>query len=261
MIPYFPHPTLELGSYTVGAFPLFVGAAIVAQFQIVMRRAPAFGFARNEASSLLGWAIFLGIVGAHVFDVVVYTPEKLAENPLLLFALWGTLSSFGGMLGGVGGLLVVMHRKGMGRGEMARFVDCLFMALPVTLAIGRAGCALKHDHPGVVSSHWLAVDYPGAARFDLGLLEFLYMVPVAVLFMWLARRPRPTGLYVGLFFALYGPVRFMLDTLRISDVRYAGWTPGQYMSVLATVLGVTVLVLALRGRGDAQPPPHDTAAA
>jgi len=246
LIPYFPHPELDVGGYTVGVFPLFVGVAIVTQFQLVVRGAPAFGIAREQASTLLGWAIFLGIVGAHVFDVVVYTPEKLAENPLLLFAVWGTLSSFGGMLGGVSGLLVVMHRKGMSRGDMGRFVDCLFWALPVTLAIGRAGCALKHDHPGVESSHWLAVAYPGASRFDLGLLEFLYMVPFAALFLWLGRRARPTGFYVGLFFVLYGPARFALDALRISDVRYAGWTPGQYMSVVATLIGGALLAFALR---------------
>lgn len=246
MIPYVPYPTVDLGFYTLEAFPLFVGAAIVAQFQIVMRRAPRFGIERRVASSLLGWAIFLGIVGAHVFDVLVYFPEQVAENPLVLLEVWGTLSSFGGMLGGLLGLYVVMHRKGLPAPVMARFVDCLLYALPFTLAIGRAGCALKHDHPGIVSSHWLAVAYPGAPRFDLGLLEFLYMVPVAASFAWLGRRPRPTGFYTGLFFALYGPVRFVLDALRVSDVRYAGWTPGQYMALLATAVGVGVLIFVLR---------------
>lgn len=246
MIPYFPHPTLDLGFYEIGAFPVFVGAAIIAQFQLVMRRAQAFGIDRATASTLLAWAIGLGLFGAHVFDVIVYTPERLLENPLILFAVWGTLSSFGGMLGGVLGLLVVMRHKGMSRDQMGRFIDCLFFALPVTLAIGRAGCALKHDHPGIESTHWLAVAYPGASRFDLGLLEFLYMVPVAAVFLWLGRKPRPTGFYVGLFFAVYGPVRFWLDALRISDVRYAGWTPGQYLSVVAALLGVALLVIAFR---------------
>lgn len=248
MIPYFPHPTFDLGFYTVEAFPFFVGAAIIAQFQIVMRRAPVFGIDRRTASSLLGFAIFFGIVGAHVFDVLVYFPEKVAANPLILFAVWGTLSSFGGMLGGLGGLYLVMHRRRMSRSDMLRFVDCLIYALPFTLAIGRAGCALKHDHPGITSQHWLAVDFPGAARFDLGMLEFFYMVPIVLLFIALGRRPRPSGLYIGLFFALYGPVRFLLDALRVDDARYAGWTPGQYMSIVATLVGVAVLIAVLRRR-------------
>lgn len=254
MIPYIPHPTLDLGFYTLEAFPFFVGGAIVAQFQIVMRRAPRFGIDRRTTSTLLGWAIFCGLVGAHVFDVLVYYPEKVAENPLVLLKVWGTLSSFGGMLGGLGGLYVVMRVKEIPRAAMGRFVDLLLYALPFTLAIGRAGCALKHDHPGVASTHWLAIAFPDGPRFDLGLLEFLYVAPLAALFAWLGRRPRPTGFYAGLFFAAYGPARFVLDSLRVADARYAGWTPGQYLSLVATVVGFAVLGAALR-RPSASPAP------
>jgi phosphatidylglycerol:prolipoprotein diacylglycerol transferase len=255
LIPYLPHPTVDLGFYTVEAFPVFVGAAIIAQFQIVMRRAPLFGIEPKTASSLLGFAIFFGIVGAHVFDVVVYFPEKVLANPLILFEVWGTLSSFGGMLFGLGGLYLVMRRWRMPAADMLRFVDCLIFALPFTLAIGRAGCALKHDHLGAASQHWLAVDFPGAARFDLGVLEFLYMIPIVLLFVWLGRRPQPSGVYIGLFFALYGPVRFLLDALRVDDARYAGWTPGQYLSIVATIVGAAVLTIVLRRREPPAPQP------
>jgi phosphatidylglycerol:prolipoprotein diacylglycerol transferase len=246
MIPYIEHPTLDLGFHQIQAFPVLVGIAIIVQFQIVLRRAPVFGIDRRTASTLVGWAIFLGLFGAHVFDVIAYSPEKLLENPLILFALWGGLSSMGGMLSGLTGLWVVMWRKGMSGAEMLRFVDCLIFALPFTLAIGRAGCALQHDHPGLTSTHWLAVDFPLGARFDLGLLEFLYMSIVSAAFAGLGRRRRPDGFYVGLFFALYGPVRFAMDALRIADARYFGWTPGQYLSILSTLFGVGVLASVLR---------------
>jgi len=213
-----------------------------------MHRAPRCGFDRATTSTLLGWAIGLGLVFAHVFDVLVYTPERLAENPLELFRLWGGLSSFGGMLGGLLGLALVMWRQGMSAARITRFVDCLIFALPFTLAIGRLGCALLHDHPGVASDHWLAVDFPDGPRFDLGLLEFLYVSGVAAAFAALGRRRRPSGFYIGLFFALYGPVRFALDGLRVADARYLGWTPAQYLSVLATLGGFAVLVAVARGR-------------
>ena len=100
MLPYVPHPTLELGAYTLEAFWVLVGLAIVVEFQIVMRRAPRYGIERTTTSTLAAWAIGLGIVGAHVFDVLVYYPERLRANPLELFRIWGSLSSFGGMLGG-----------------------------------------------------------------------------------------------------------------------------------------------------------------
>ncbi len=248
MLPYIEYPALDLGSYRLGAFPVLVGAAIVTQFQIVMRRAPLVGIDRRTASSLLGWAIFLGIVGAHVFDVLAYNPERLRANPLELFRIWGGISSFGGMLGGLLGLYVVMRRKQMSGRDMLRFVDCLIFALPFTLAVGRLGCALQHDHVGVSSTHWLAVAFPDGPRFDLGLLEFFYVSLIAALFAALGRRRWPDGFYIGLFFAAYGPVRFVLDSLRVSEARYLGWTPGQYLSLVAAGIGVWTLFTVLRPR-------------
>lgn len=248
MFPYVPHPTLDLGVYRIEAFSVLVVIAIVVQFQITLRRAPRVGIDRKTASSLVGWAIALGLVGAHVFDVLAYTPEKLAENPLVLFAVWDSLSSFGGMLGGLLGIYLVMRAKHMSAAAMLRFFDVLIYALPFTLAVGRLGCALQHDHLGIASAHWLAVRFPDGPRFDLGLLEFLYVSGMAAVFALLGRKARPDGFYIGLFFALYGPVRFAMDSLRILEARYAGWTPGQFLSVAATAIGLGILGFVLTRR-------------
>lgn len=248
MLPYIEQPVLDLGFRRIEAFPVLVGLAIVVQFQIVMWRAPRFGIDRRATSTLLAWAIFLGIVGAHVFDVIAYYPEKLRANPLELFRVWGGLSSFGGMLGGLAGIYLVMRARGMTAAERIRFVDCLLFALPFTLAVGRLGCGLLHDHPGIASTHWLAVDFPDVPRFDLGLLECFYVSLVAVLFTVLDRWRWPDGFFIGLFFALYGPVRFGLDALRIVEARYLGWTPGQYLSIAAAIIGLAVLLALLRSR-------------
>jgi phosphatidylglycerol:prolipoprotein diacylglycerol transferase len=251
VIPYIEHPTLDLGIYELKAFSVLVVIAIVVQFQITIRRAPRVGVDRATASSLLGWAIGLGLVGAHVFDALAYYPERLADDPLYLLRIWDGLSSFGGMLGGLIGLYVVMRRRRMTSAQIVGFFDCLIFALPFTLAIGRLGCALQHDHPGVASTHPLAVAYPGGSRFDLGTLEFLYLSVVCIAFALLARRRWPSGFYVGLFFALYGPVRFLMDALRVADARYLGWTPAQYLSLAATVVGLAGLWAAFRRGGAA----------
>jgi phosphatidylglycerol:prolipoprotein diacylglycerol transferase len=248
VIPYIEHPVLDLGFYRVEAFSVLVCAAIVFQFQLTMWRARRVGIESRTASTLLGWAIALGLVGAHIFDAVVYYPERLAREPLYLLRIWDGLSSFGGMLGGLLGLYLLMRRWRMSTLEITRFVDCLIFALPFTLAIGRLGCALQHDHPGISSTHWLAVRFPDGPRFDLGLLEFAYLTLICGGFALLARRRWPDGFYIGLFFAVYGPGRFILDSLRISEVRYFGWTPGQYLSLVATLTGVALLTAVLLRR-------------
>lgn len=248
MLPYIEHPALDLGFYRIEAFPVLVGAALIAQFQITLRRAPKVGIDRRTASTLLGWAIGLGIVGAHVFEMIAYQPQRLRANPLELFRIWDGISSFGGMLGGLLGLYLVMRRKRMSPQDMLRFTDCLIFALPFTLALGRLGCGLLHDHVGISSTHWLAVAFPDGPRFDLGLLEFFYVSGIAATFAVLGRRRWPDGFFIGLFFAAYGPVRFVLDSLRVSEARYFDWTPGQYLSLVATAVGLWTLFAVLRPR-------------
>ena len=242
MIPYLEHPTLDLGFYTIEAFRTLVLVAIIVQFEMTVRRAPRFDIPRETASALVGWAIGLGLVSAHVFDVVTYFPEKLVEDPLEIFRVWGSLSSTGGMLGGLAGLAFVARRRGLSGDDLLGFVDVVIFALPFTLAIGRLGCGLQHDHLGVPSTSPLAVAFPAGPRFDLGLLEFFWVTGIAITFLVLDRAPRRPGFWLAAFFALYAPVRFGLDFLRTGDATYAGLTPAQYLAIGATLAALTWIV-------------------
>lgn len=252
MLPYVPEPVLQLGPVTVTAFGSLVCVGVLVGTDLVARRAPGVGLSRDDALSVVVWTVVCGFVFAHVFDVLVYFPEMLRSDPWELLRVWGSLSSFGGILGGVAGSVVVMRRRGMSGDAIWRFVDLVAFAFPFAWIFGRAGCALRHDHVGVASDHWLAVAFPGGARFDLGLLELFYTLAIAGLFAVLGRRERRAPFYTGLFFALYGPVRFALDALRDGDARYLGWTPAQYLCVVSTLAGIALLRVARR-RGRAGP--------
>jgi phosphatidylglycerol---prolipoprotein diacylglyceryl transferase len=95
------------------------------------------------------------------------------------------------------------------------------------------GCAVVHDHPGLMSDSFFAVAFPEGARFDLGLLE-MALTPLLMLTVIIAAKKlkRPGGVVVSLPL-VYPWIRFPLDFLRApaidsGDVRYFGLTPGQY---------------------------------
>jgi phosphatidylglycerol:prolipoprotein diacylglycerol transferase len=246
MLPYVEIPPLELGPITIEAFSVLVCAAVIVGFEIVVRRAERFGLDAELTATIVAWTIFWGFVGSHVFDVLAYEPALAWEHPLELLKIWSSMSSFGGMCGGMLGGWLLMRRRGMSAEEQLGFVDLVGFAFPFAWIFGRAGCALAHDHVGIPSSSWLAVRFPEGSRFDLGLLEFLYTLAIAALFAVLGRRRWPHPFFLGLFLFLYGPVRFYLDTLRAYDARYLGWTPGQYLAVVATLAGATLLAVAFR---------------
>ncbi|MCZ6783086.1 MAG: prolipoprotein diacylglyceryl transferase [Proteobacteria bacterium] len=247
MVPYVDIPPLELGPISIELFSVLVCVAVIVGFELVVRRAPHFGLDRDETATLVAWTIFWGFVGSHLFDVLAYEPELVLSNPLELLKVWSSMSSFGGMASGMLAAWIIMRRKGWtGRDQLA-FVDLVGFSFPFAWIFGRMGCAIAHDHIGVHSTHWIAVQFPDGARFDLGLLECLYTIPIAVGFAVLARRRWPHPFFLGLFLTLYGPVRFAMDTLRAVDARYWGWTPGQYFAVFATLAGLTLLTVAYRG--------------
>jgi phosphatidylglycerol:prolipoprotein diacylglycerol transferase len=101
-----------------------------------------------------------------------------------------------------------------------------------------------HDHPGVRSDFFLAVNMDGVPRHDLGLYEAILLFALAGLLWWLHRRGILRGLLLSLLAVLYGSARFLLDFLRArpeeglyADARYLGLTPAQYIVVGLVAFG------------------------
>jgi phosphatidylglycerol:prolipoprotein diacylglycerol transferase len=110
------------------------------------------------------------------------------------------------------------------------------------------GCTVAFDHPGVATTFFLGQRYSDhVVRHNLGFYEALCIIPIVVIFQWVARRNAgQPGYLVGLLALCYAPVRFLLDFLRIDDARYFGFTPGQYSAVVLAVAGYFVLRKAKR---------------
>ena len=242
MFPYVPEPTLRVGSFSLSAFQILVFIAVVVGYEIAVRRATRLGWNRDVFVSLVLWAVFLGFVGSHVFDTLLYEREALRRNPLVLLEVWGTMSSYGGLIGGILGGLLALRIQRLSIAQAWSFFDVVAFAFAFAWIFGRTGCALAHDHVGIATNSFLAVRFPDGPRYDLGLLELFWTIAICALFLWLDRKPRPTGFFVAVFLVAYGPVRFVLDMLRVGDERYFGWTPGQYASIAATFVGFLVLL-------------------
>lgn len=272
MIPYFEQPIWHLGALTIHAFGVTVAVAMWMGFRIIDQRIHLLSLDTSLAQRLCGWMVIGGVVGAHLFSVLLYFPEKVLTDPWLLLRIWENISSFGGMLGGIGGALLffAFRAPDIGSTEKLAYLDVIAFAFPTALAIGRFGCALAHDHPGQITTFPLSislsssaalayvVDIYGAAGLDLpsgasqrgfhdlGLDEFLFLTLIVVpLFRYWNRQRQPAGFFLLAFAALYLPVRFCLDTLRVADVRYGGLTPAQWV---AAAIFSTLPFFAVRHR-------------
>src|SRR5688500_17595708 len=103
MLPYFEQPAWQIGPLTIHAFGVAVAVALWLGLTRAQREFQGRGLAPMIGYRLGGWMLTGGVLGAHLFAVLLYVPEKLQNDPWLLVRVWEDISSFGGILGGIAG--------------------------------------------------------------------------------------------------------------------------------------------------------------
>jgi phosphatidylglycerol:prolipoprotein diacylglycerol transferase len=254
-IPYIQLPELVLipkgffggfppAAFSIKPFGTLVAIGVYVGSYLATKQGKRLGLNERALTSFIAWVVGIGFLGGHMLDVIFYYPGQVLRDPLSLFRIWEGLSSFGGFTGGVIGVFIWKWRY---RTEVLPYADVICSAFPVAWVFGRSGCSVAHDHPGIASDLWFAVKYPGGGRFDLGLYEMLLTIPLAIAFLYLRRKPRPWGFYIGAMAIAYAPVRFALDFLRVEaptglnaavDPRYGGLTPAQWECFALLAMGV-----------------------
>lgn len=268
-----PPAPIDIG-VPIQVFGMIVAAGVLIGAALLRRYAEWHGVSDEHIRGLTGWITVAGFLGAHEFDVIMYQWDRISEPwdiwPVshwpLPIRFWDGISSYGGFVGGAIGFAIYVWWK---RLPVRLFADIALVGLMPAFSIGRIGCTVVSDHIGaaVDKAHWyaalamdyprnlnmahLAEHYPGTSEYirawNLGLIEFLYLVPVNAILLWLAfrtkKRPNSGIIAVGAGL-LYSPVRFFLDFLRPeeTDPRHLGLTFAQWAAIAA--FGVAAYVAA-----------------
>ena len=240
-IPWFKLEGITIPGTQIGLQPfgVLVAIGVLAGMRLCEWHGERLGLRKEVVSDLATHVVIIGFILGHVFDMVLYYPEKVIERPWELLMIWTSLSSYGGFFGAVVGGFYWRWKRKL---PLFPVLDQIAFGLPLGWFFGRLGCFVVHDHPGSITDFPLAVDnfpYNGVIgpRHDLGFYEVLWSAVVVPLFLWLDRKPRPYGFYLSWICILYAPVRFGLDFLREADKTYEGLTPGHYSSLVTMGLG------------------------
>ncbi len=257
------HPPTIKPFGTLVAFGVYLGSVVA------MAHARERKLDEKKVSSFIFWVVGWGFVGGHVLDAIFYHPERIPNDPFYLISLWDGLSSYGGFIGAILGALGWRAKYKEGVLDKCEVVNSAF---PLAWVFGRMGCASVHDHPGKLSDAWFAVRWPMphggvAGRYDLGLIEMVLTIPLAVGFLiaWRQKPLRPLGFYSGWMCVAYAPVRFVMDFFREfegsgvigGDPRYGGLTPAQWACFGLFAIGVYFLRIAKQNEAAAADAPQE----
>lgn len=248
MIPFFEWHIIHFGPLDLHVWGLFVALGFLLGI-FLARWKLSLSSKKNAADAdfvwdLGAWVILGALVGARLGHVFFYSWPYFSKHFEAILKVWdGGMSSYGGFIGGTIAFWIFVCVQKV---NFWRIAEAVLWAFPFGMMTGRIGCFLTHEHLGKLTNSVFGVQYPGGARFDMGLLEIFALLPLAIAFFVLRKKEYKKHLFVSAAVLYYGVSRFFLDFLRATDVfgadaRYVGLTPAQYGSVLLVIVWLGLL--------------------
>jgi phosphatidylglycerol:prolipoprotein diacylglycerol transferase len=239
------YPVLfRIGEFEITSFGVLVAFGALVGVWMFTRELRRSGLPEAAADAAVA-----GVIGGLAGAKLLWTVEFSSEAPVadLLFSRGG-LSWFGGLVGGVGTGLWMLHRR---RVPLISGLSAATPALAVGHAIGRIGCFMVGDDYGRPS------DLPWAVAFPEGrpptLLRVhptqLYEAAALAVIAWLLvrwRRERVDDpVVLGRYFILAGATRFAIEFIRVNLRVLGPFTLAHLISLSLVIAGV--ILVTLRG--------------
>lgn len=239
MIPYITFS--DFWPFDINPFGTLIALGYFAGALWVIKHRHYYGISTWRVIDICIWVTIPAFLGSHLFLIIFYHPERILHDPMSLLRFNQGISSIGGLLSAFFAVLLYA-RWNSEKLNWLQVGDIATQGFIVGWIFGRLACSLAHDHPGLSSNFFLAIQYPDGSRHDLGFYEFLYTLFIIFpLSTWLARKKSPPGSQIVLLMVTFSLFRLPMDSLRIFDTTYFGWTPAQYASVLMLILAAIII--------------------
>jgi phosphatidylglycerol:prolipoprotein diacylglycerol transferase len=226
------YPVLfRIGSFEITSFGVLVAIGALVGIWIFQRELKRASLPESGVDAAIA-----GVLGGLLGAKLLWTIEHAGQEPLanLLFSRGG-MSWFGGLLGGVGAGVWMLHRR---RVPIIAGLAAASPALAIGHAIGRIGCFLVGDDYG---QGLPPTDIP---VHPTQLYEMALLLPIA----WLLIRWRRGGIadrvVFGRYLVLAGVVRFAIEFIRVNEPVAGPFTLAQLIAAGITVAGTALLITA-----------------
>ena len=248
--PEFDRVAFSIGPVDVHWYGLMYVVGFIAGWWLARRRAaaPNSTWKPVDVDDLIFFAAMGVILGGRLGWILVYGFDTVRENWLNVFRVWqGGMSFHGGLVGVMVAVAIFAKRRGRNIGDVFDFTA----PLPaVGLFAGRLGNFINGELWGKPTDVPWGFLVDGRVLHPSQLYEAALegVVMFAVLW-WFTSTPRWRLAPAGLFLALYGLFRFLVEFVRVpdADIGYIafGWlTMGQILSLPVLFAGLAMLAFA-----------------
>lgn len=253
------HPTIDFGLFQLPAMGISILCGTVLAFLLLFLLRKKTRLSTDQSLDGLIWAILLGFVGMKALYWIV-TPVELPTNlrEVLDFLATGMVF-YGGLIGGILGILICSLRKKVNPFEYA---DYFAPAFCLAHAGGRIGCLLAGCCYGMVvdSAHPFGIVYPtdanilpiGASRLAVPVMEAAFLVLLAAVLSVLFIHRKRRGFVTGIYLLLYSVWRFIIEFFRDDIERgfVGALSTSQWISIATFAAAIVLIVLSFRWKLD-----------
>ena len=263
MFRFHTFPEIHLGPLTFYTFGLCVAVGVLVGAYVTAERNKRFGVSTDDTQVAAMWLVLAGLVGARATWVA--TNWDQITSPIDVIAVWeGGMQFSGGFIAALAISPFAVRKITAAGAPRLALLDSAALGLAFGEWLGRVGCISVGEHLGAKTNFFLGWTYLGGGTRELGyapgqtyhntaIYEFLWLIPLIGLLLWLDRRRCAPGVLLGTFIVGYATCRFGTDFLRINDKTVLGVTGAQYMCL--AVLPVGIWILARRSRNQLAPEP------
>lgn len=246
MLPYRVFEPFHIGPFMVNFYGIMFALGAYAAYWLAVREARVKGLDINAVEKIFFFLLIGGIVGARLGYILLYWPQGIPLNLLEALKIWkGGLAFYGGFIGAlVAGIFFLKTR----RLNLWRYADAFTIPFVVGHLFGRMGDYLTGGHPGRLTDLPWAILLNGELRHPVVLYEMIGLGIILSILCWLRRRVIPDGILFTAYIILYAVQRLFLDIFRIemTDPRYLGLTPSQFIAIGLILLGVILMLSRYR---------------
>ncbi|MEE9525849.1 MAG: prolipoprotein diacylglyceryl transferase [Candidatus Woesearchaeota archaeon] len=210
-------------------------------YYVLNKKRKELNLEKKDVENFSLYIILAVVIGARLFEVLIWNPGYYFQNPLKIFAVWeGGMAFHGGLLGV---MLVVYYYVKKHKIPFLKLADILTFPGLFALALGRVANFINGELVGIVTNVKWCFNFPGyeGCRHPVQLYgaagRFLllgYLAAIKNIKKW------KDGFIFWNFVLFMGIGRFFTDFLR-EDPRVLGLSMGQYLSAIMAIVAGVVL--------------------